>query len=69
MSNSVINIPSEGIQDTIENNNSSSTEQVNADIRHDELMCQLKEMNSNLKILTTYFAFLMGHRITKEDVE
>lgn len=69
MSSDVINIPSEGIQDTIENNNSSSTEQVNADIRHDELMCQLRDINSNLKILVTYFAFLMEHRITKEDVE
>lgn len=69
MSNSVINIPSEGIQDTIENNNSSSTEQVNADIRHDELMCQLRDINNNLQVLVTYFALLTEHRITKEDVE
>ena len=69
MSNSVINIPSEGIQDTIENNNSSSTEQVNADIRHDELMCQLRDINNNLQVLATYFALLTEHRITKEDIE
>lgn len=64
----VINVPEKDITASLEDNNNSNQEQTNEEIRHLELMCKLDDINTNLKILNTYFSLLTNNTIEKEDV-
>lgn len=64
----VINVPEKDITESLEDNNNSNQEQTNEEIRHLELMCKLDDINTNLKILNTYFSLLTNNTIEKEDV-
>ena len=63
MSDSIINAPDSST--TIDN---FSAEQTNEDVRHQETLYKLDEINNNLKILAAYFSLILDQTITKDDV-
>ena len=61
-------IPTRSLQDTVSDNNNFDAEQIQAKIRHGELMCKLSDIALNLERLVVMWSMALDLDISKEDV-
>lgn len=55
----IIHVPEQDIIDAINDDTKFNQQEKNADMRHDQLMCLLKEMNDNMKNILMYLSIML----------